>query len=111
MSDTTILVIAAAGAAGLYFMNKKTITIPPPQPNYQYPQTQGQNTPYGTYPTGYPNSMPMGGGGGTSAAQDAASVIGALGGLAQGIGSVVRGIGSMGGNGGNDGYTDVMNWP
>ncbi len=113
MSETGMLVLAGLGLGAFYIFSKDkktTVPIAPPPPNYSYPTTQGQPTPFNPGQWGGPIVQ----GGNASGAQDAASIIGAIGGLASGIGSVVRGIsdwGSGSGSSGNGGYSDVLNWP
>ena len=122
MNNTTVLILAAVGLGAVYMMTRKTATpvmstsaIPPNANGYsvqqQYPQYPGALQNMGGSLSGLFGGA-VGGGSNPTQAQQAASVISAIGGLANGIGSVVRGIGewsSNGSGGTDDGWMDTSN--
>ena len=98
MNTGTVLVLGLVGLGAVYLMTRKapaatSVITPPPNGAYPLPTNQQQ---------GYPGGLPFNLGGllgsnnNPTAAQQAAGVISAIGGLASGIGSVVRGLGDAG---------------
>lgn len=113
MDTSTVLVLGLVGLGAVYFLTKKTpaatsVVTPPPNGAYPYPTNQNQGS-----VGGIPLNMGgiLGSNNNPTSAQQAASVISAIGGLATGIGSVVRGLGDAGvfGQGDDNGsFSDII---
>lgn len=105
MNTEQVLLIGGAAAIGLYLYTKRPVVttgIINPQPNQQYPISTGQANPYNGNAWGAVGAI--GSNPSPTAAQQAAGVIAAIGGLATGVGSVVRGIDDW--SSGNDTASD-----
>jgi hypothetical protein len=113
MDTSTVLVLGLVGLGAVYLMTRRTpaatsVINPPPNGAYPYPTNQQQGS-----IGGLPLNMGgiLGSNNNPTAAQQAAGVISAIGGLATGIGSVVRGLGDAGVFGSDDNgssFSDII---